>query len=76
MKNNLTAFISLLSLESAYDDSPTGLALKKDLQNRARSMALIHETLYRTKTYSRVNMDVYLSTLVGQIVSPTNRQNP
>jgi PAS domain S-box-containing protein len=68
VKNNLTAFISLLSLESAYDDSPAGLALKKDLQNRARSMALIHETLYRTKTYSRVNMDVYLSTLVGQVV--------
>lgn len=68
VKNNLTAFISLLSLESTYDDSSAGLALKKDLQNRARSMALIHETLYRTKNYSRVNMDVYLSTLVGQIV--------
>jgi PAS domain S-box-containing protein len=69
VKNNLTAFISLLSLESSYDDTPVGLALKKDLQNRARSMALIHETLYRTKKYSRVNMDVYLSTLVGQVVS-------
>ena len=69
VKNNLTAFISLLSLESSYDDTPAGLALKKDLQNRARSMALIHETLYRTKKYSRVNMDVYLSTLVGQVVS-------
>jgi len=69
VKNNLTAFISLLSLESTYDDTPAGLALKKDLQNRARSMALIHETLYRTKKYSRVNMDVYLSTLVGQVVS-------
>ncbi len=69
VKNNLTAFISLLSLESAYDDSPAGLALKKDLQNRARSMALIHETLYRTKNYSRVNMDVYLSTLAGQIAN-------
>jgi len=69
VKNNLTAFISLLSLESSYDDTPAGLALKKDLQNRARSMALIHETLYRTKKYSRVNMDVYLSTLVGQVVN-------
>jgi PAS domain S-box-containing protein len=69
VKNNLTAFISLLSLESTYDESPAGLALKKDLQNRARSMALIHETLYRTKRYSRVNMDVYLSTLVRQVVS-------
>ncbi|RPI39931.1 MAG: PAS domain S-box protein [Methanoregulaceae archaeon] len=67
VKNNLTAFISLLSLEGSYEESPAGLALKKDLQNRARSMALIHETLYRTGKYSSVRMSMYLSTLVGQI---------
>ena len=67
VKNNLTAFISLLSLEGSYDESPAGLALKKDLQNRARSMALIHETLYRTGKYSSVEMGMYLSTLVEQI---------
>ena len=67
VKNNLTAFISLLSLEGAYEESPAGLALKKDLQNRARSMALIHETLYRTKKYSQVDMGIYLTTLVNQI---------
>ena len=67
VKNNLTAFISLLSLEGAYDSTPAGNALKTDLQNRARSMALIHETLYRTKKYARVEMDVYLSTLIAQV---------
>jgi len=67
VKNNLTAFISLLSLEGSYEESPAGLVLKKDLQNRARSMALIHETLYRTGKYSSVRMSMYLSTLVGQI---------
>ena len=30
-------------------------------------MALIHETLYRTRKYSVVEMDLYLKTLVGQI---------
>ena len=69
VKNNLTAFISLLSLEGSYDDTPAGQALKKDLQNRARSMALIHDTLYKTRKFSEVEMNVYLSTLVGQIVS-------
>jgi PAS domain S-box-containing protein len=69
VKNNLAAFISLLSLEGSYDVSPAGLAMKKDLQNRARSMALIHETLYRTHKFSGVEMDIYLSTLVGQVVS-------
>jgi two-component sensor histidine kinase len=67
VKNNLTAFISLLSLEGAYEDTESGRALKKDLQNRARSMALIHETLYRTRKFSNVEMETYLTTLVSQI---------
>jgi PAS domain S-box-containing protein len=67
VKNNLTAFISLLSLEGAYEDTESGRALKKDLQNRARSMALIHETLYRTRKFSSVEMETYLTNLVSQI---------
>ena len=50
-------------------DTPEGQALKKDLQNRARTMALIHETLYKTRQYSNVDMEVYLSTLVDQVVN-------
>jgi PAS domain S-box-containing protein len=69
VKNNLAAFISLLSLEGSYDVSPAGQMLKKDLQNRARTMALIHETLYRTRKFSDVDMNVYLNTLVEQIVN-------
>jgi PAS domain S-box-containing protein len=69
VKNNLTAFISLLSLDGASEDTEAGRNLKKDLQNRARSMALIHDTLYRTRNFSRVDMDVYLTTLVGQIAA-------
>jgi PAS domain S-box-containing protein len=67
VKNNLTAFISLLSLKGSYEETPSGNALKKDLQNRARSMALIHETLYRTGKYSQVDMKEYLSPLVRQV---------
>ena len=67
VKNNLSAFIALLSLEGSYEDTPAGERLKTDLQNRARSMALIHDTLYRTRNFTRVDMDMYLSTLVGQI---------
>ena len=67
VKNNLTAFISLLSLEGSYEDTESGRALRKDLQNRARSMALIHETLYRTGKFSNVDMGIYLKNLVDQI---------
>ncbi len=67
VKNNLTAFISLLSLDGSYEDTEGGRALRKDLQNRARSMALIHETLYQTGKFSNVDMEVYLNNLVRQI---------
>jgi len=30
-------------------------------------MALIHETLYRTNTFDKVNMEMYLTTLIDQI---------
>jgi PAS domain S-box-containing protein len=67
VKNNLTAFISLLGLDGSHEDTEWGRALRKDLQNRARSMALIHETLYQTGKFSKVDMDIYLTTLVGQV---------
>ena len=67
VKNNLTAFISLLSLEGSTEDTPAGKMLRQDLQNRARSMALIHETLYRTHRYDEVEMGIYLTTLLNQI---------
>jgi PAS domain S-box-containing protein len=69
VKNNLAAFISLLSLDGAYEDSERGRQLKTDLQNRARSMALIHETLYRTRDYANVDMEVYLTSLVSQLAN-------
>jgi PAS domain S-box-containing protein len=68
VKNNLTAFISLLSLDGSTEETPAGRELKKDLQNRARSMALIHETLYRTHQFSNVDMEHYLTPLVEQVV--------
>jgi PAS domain S-box-containing protein len=67
VKNNLAAFISLLSLDGTYEKTDAGQMLRQDLQNRARSMALIHETLYRTGKFSSVNMEVYLTTLIGQV---------
>jgi PAS domain S-box-containing protein len=72
VKNNLTAFISLLSLEGSTEESPSGKLLKQDLQNRARSMALIHETLYRTHMYNEVDMGLYLTTLLDQIAASFN----
>ncbi|HEX3002199.1 MAG TPA: PAS domain S-box protein, partial [Methanoregula sp.] len=76
VKNNLSAFISLISLEGSYDNTPTGIAMRNDLQNRARSMALIHETLYKTQNFSSVDMQIYLNTLVEQIAGTYKMEHP
>ncbi len=67
VKNNLAAFISLLAIDGTYEKSAAGERLKVDLQNRARSMALIHETLYKTRKFSTIDMNVYLATLTEQV---------
>ena len=67
VKNNLTAFISLLDLEGSRDSSTAAAAVRRDLKNRARSMALVHEILYRTGKFSSVEMESYLTTLATQI---------
>jgi len=76
VKNNLSAFISLLSLDDSYDNSPGGKRLRSELMSRARSMSLIHETLYKTKEYATVDMDIYLTNLVEQIAGTAKPKRP
>jgi PAS domain S-box-containing protein len=76
VKNNLAAFISLLALDGTYEETPSGQKLRKDLQNRARSMSLIHDTLYKTRNFSHVNMSLYLTKLSEQIAGTYHTENP
>ena len=76
VKNNLTAFISLLSLEGSTEETPAGKLLKQDLQNRARSMALVHETLYRTNLFDEVDMEIYLTNLIDQVANSFRTTRP
>jgi two-component sensor histidine kinase len=76
VKNNLSAFISLLSLKGSHEDTPEGQRLKTDLINRAQSMALIHETLYRTKKFSSVAGSVQVHVYAGGVVLDIARATP
>ncbi|WP_395007257.1 PAS domain S-box protein [Undibacterium sp.] len=65
VKNNLQVITSLLRLESFRStDAPTKSVLQ-DMQSRVRSMALLHETIYRKGTFAAIDLGSY----VGQIAS-------
>jgi PAS domain S-box-containing protein len=67
VKNNMQVITSLLSLQSRTITNEPALSVFQDSQNRVKSMALIHETLYQSKDLSRINFAEYLQKLVAHV---------
>ena len=60
---------SLLDLQSSNITDTVVLGLMRESQNRIRSMALIHQTLYESKDFARVDFGNFLEVLVPALIS-------
>lgn len=67
VKNNLMIISSLLSLQARYLKDKEAFEIFKESENRAKSMALIHERLYRSSNLKEIDMMDYLKTLARGI---------
>lgn len=74
VKNNLQIISSLLNLQSNSIYDPLTLSQLQDSQNRIRSMALIHERLYRSENLAQIDFSIYLHELTASIVHTYRRQ--
>jgi PAS domain S-box-containing protein len=63
VKNNMQIISSLLNLQAGYIKEKDDLKMIKDSQSRIRSMALIHEQLYKSQDFSRINFPDYVQRL-------------
>lgn len=66
VKNNLQVITSLLRLEarrSTHDETKSAL---RDMKGRIRSMALLHESLYRSGVFATVDLAAYLNQLASK----------
>lgn len=68
VKNNLQVITSLLRLEAGRSLQPNVVAVLAEMQSRVLSMALLHETLYRSDNLALVDLAAYLERLGHQIV--------
>jgi len=67
VKNNMQVIISLLNLQAEYLQDAKLFEIFGETQNRIRSMALIHDKLYRSKKMSAVDFGSYIKTLILEI---------
>ncbi|MBI5591523.1 MAG: PAS domain S-box protein [Deltaproteobacteria bacterium] len=72
VKNNLAAIMGLLDMQGQMDDKPARTTLT-ELSARIRSMALVHEQLYHSENFSRIDFQDYIEALMSYLFSSFER---
>lgn len=72
VKNNLQIISSLVNLQSGNVSDKNALSALNETQARIRTMALIHEKMYRSTDLSRINLAEYISNLTKALFSIYN----
>ena len=76
VKNNLQVISSILNLQSSYIKDEGTLQILKESQNRIKSMAFIHESLYQTKDFSSINFTEYVINLSQNLIHSYSNFDP
>lgn len=69
VKNNLQIIASLLYLQTQKINAPQFAELLHESQNRINSMAFVHEMLYQSDDYTRVDFGLYLRSLSTSLMA-------
>jgi two-component sensor histidine kinase len=72
VKNNLQVISSLLNLQAGQVQDSQVLNILRDSQYRIRSMAMIHEKLYRSTDVAQINMGEYIRELAVYLFQAYN----
>lgn len=69
VKNNMQIISSLINLQIDHLNDKNAINTLKESQNRIITMATLHEKLYLTSNFSRINQEEYVSSLVRGLFS-------
>jgi PAS domain S-box-containing protein len=68
VKNNLQVISSILNLQSSYVKDQNSLSILRESQNRIKSMSFIHESLYHTGDFSKIEFSDYILSLTNSLI--------
>lgn len=67
VKNNMAIISGLLYMQSQYVDDSKAQRYFREGMSRIKSMATVHEMLYRSETFDRIDFGMYIRNLVDFI---------
>lgn len=68
VKNNMQVISSLLSLQGRLIENAGARECIRESENRVKSLALVHETLYRSESIATVDIGVYARRLADDLI--------
>lgn len=68
VKNNLAIITGLLNLQTEKAPCEVSKQLMVESRNRVMSIAMVHERLYKKNNLSKIDLKLYLSELVNEVV--------
>src|SRR5205085_12146254 len=74
VKNNLQVISTLLELEAQHTRPGPPEEMFRESQNRVRSMAFVHERLYRSQDLARVDIAEYIENLADHLFASYRMQ--
>jgi len=75
VKNNFAILVSLINMQKSQTKNPELLQSLTNLQLRIRTMALVHEMLYRSGDFEKISFPGYLRSIASVIAGTYNRRD-
>lgn len=75
VKNNLQIIDSLIGMQTLQITQEKPLAILLDSQNRIRAMSIIHQMLYQSQDFSRLDITSAVSSLVNNLAATFGMDN-
>jgi len=76
VKNNMQDISGFLELQSNYIEDPLAVEKLIECQRRVRTMALVHEKLYQSKSLVAINAAEYIKSLIADLMDSYSLSTP